>query len=88
MEIERSALAVHPHATTVESFQSAVSWPAIFCGAAVAAATSLILLALGSGLGLASVSPWSEGGVSPTTFTVGAAIWLIVIGGSQFFGPR
>ena len=78
MDVERSALAVHPHGTTVESSQSAVSWPAIFCGAAVAAATSLILVALGSGLGLASASPWSDSGVSPATFTVAAAIWLIV----------
>jgi pyocin large subunit-like protein len=64
--------------TTAESSQSAVSWSAILCGAAVAAATSLILVALGSGLGLASVSPWSDRGLSPAAFTAGAAIWLIV----------
>jgi hypothetical protein len=78
LQVERSALGVQPHDTAVESSHSAVSWPAIFCGAAVAAATSLILLALGSGVGMASVSPWSDSGVSPTTFTVAAAIWLIV----------
>jgi hypothetical protein len=64
--------------TTAESSQSAVSWSAILSGATVAASTSLILVALGSGLGLASVSPWSDRGMSPTTFTAGAAIWLIV----------
>ncbi len=57
---------------------SAVSWPAIIAGAMVAAATSVLLLALGSGFGLASVSPWA-GGASPMTFTVMTGIWLIVM---------
>jgi hypothetical protein len=58
--------------------KSAASWPAIIAGAFVAGGASLILLALGSGLGFASVSPWSGQGVSATTFTVTTAIWLIV----------
>lgn len=74
--VEESALA--PRGTTAESSQSAVSWSAILCGATVAASTSLVLVALGSGLGLASVSPWSDRGLSPAAFTAGAAIWLIV----------
>jgi hypothetical protein len=63
----------------VESAVSAVSWAAIIAGAVVACAVSLILLALGSGLGLASVSPWAERGASATTFTVMTAIWLVVV---------
>jgi hypothetical protein len=59
--------------------QSAASWPAIFAGAFVAAAVSLVLLALGSGLGFASISPWPSHGVSGMTFAVTAAIWLIVM---------
>ncbi len=59
--------------------QSAVSWPAIFAGAAVAVAASVILLALGTGLGFASISPWSGHGVSATTFAITSAIWLIVM---------
>jgi hypothetical protein len=62
-----------------ESPVSAASWPAIFAGAITAAATSLILVALGSGIGLASVSPWPHSGASATTFTVMTAIWLIVV---------
>ena len=58
--------------------KSAASWAAIIAGAFVAGGASLILLALGSGLGFASVSPWSGQGVSATTFTVATAIWLIV----------
>jgi hypothetical protein len=60
------------------SGKSAASWPAIFAGAFVAIAASLILAALGSGLGFAEISPWHGHGVSATTFTVTAAIWLIV----------
>lgn len=65
-------------ATVVSPGKSVVSWPAIIAGAFVAAAASLILLALGSGLGFASISPWPGHGVSEATFNVTAAIWLIV----------
>jgi hypothetical protein len=58
--------------------KSAASWPAIFAGAFVAISVSLVLIALGSGLGFAAVSPWPGRGVSATTFTVTTAIWLIV----------
>jgi len=72
-----------PYATTgqqtVESSKSAVSWGAIIAGAVVAAAVSLILLALASGLGLASVSPWPDSGASLKTFSVMTAIGLIVV---------
>ena len=58
--------------------KSAASWPSIIAGAFVAASATLILVALGSGLGLASISPWHNHGVSVTTFAVTGAIWLIL----------
>ena len=61
-----------------QSSRSAVAWQAIIAGAFAAAGATLILLALGSGLGFASISPWSDHGVSATTFTITAAIWLLV----------
>lgn len=61
------------------SSSPSVSWPAIWAGATVAGATSLVLAALGSGLGLASTSPWPGAGVSAGAFTVMAGIWLIVV---------
>jgi hypothetical protein len=67
------------HSGVVESTISAVSWPAIIAGAFAMAAAAVILLALGSGLGFASVSPWYNSGPSATTFGVLAAIWLIVV---------
>lgn len=65
-------------ATTRSHSPSAASWPAIIAGAFVATAVSLILLALGSGLGFASMSPWPNKGVSGMTFAVTCAIWLIL----------
>jgi hypothetical protein len=57
--------------------KSAASWSAIIAGAFVAAGVSLVLLALGSGLGFAATSPWHDGGL--TSFAVTTAIWFIVI---------
>src|SRR5580698_5179085 len=57
---------------------SAVSWAAIGAGAFVMAAVSLVLLALGSGLGFAAISPWPSAGISGMTLAVTAAIWLIL----------
>jgi hypothetical protein len=58
--------------------KSAASWPSIIAGAFVAAGTSLILVALGGGLGFAAISPWANHGASITAFAVTTAIWLIV----------
>lgn len=65
---------VYPEST--HSHASAVSWGAILAGAAGGAALSLILLMLGTGLGLSSVSPWASYGVTATTFGVSTILWL------------
>ena len=61
-----------------EAPSSGVSWPAVLAGAFAAAALSLILLALGTGGGLSSVSPWSNMGASASAIGIGAIVWLIV----------
>lgn len=58
---------------------SGVSWAAIIAGGVSAAAISVILLLFGTGLGLSSISPWAGSGVSVASFTVLAAIWLIIV---------
>jgi hypothetical protein len=58
---------------------SAVAWPAIFSGAFAAFAVTLVLVALGSGIGLTTVSPWEGSGASAKAFTIGAGIWIIVV---------
>jgi hypothetical protein len=65
--------------TTVDSNTSAVSWASIAGGAVAAAALTLLLVALGTGLGLSAVSPWADSGVSATTFKVGSGIYLVVV---------
>ncbi|MGH7046921.1 MAG: hypothetical protein ACREE2_11115, partial [Stellaceae bacterium] len=70
---------VATHLSPVESPVSAISWAAIIAGAFAIAAIALILLALGAGLGFASISPWSNRGASASTFGVVAAVWLIVV---------
>jgi hypothetical protein len=62
-----------------DAYSSGLSWGAVIAGAFVAAALSLILLALGAGLGLSAVSPWSNIGASASTLGKGAILWLIVI---------
>jgi len=59
-----------------EAYSSGVSWSAVIAGAFVAASLSLILLALGAGAGLSSVSPWNAGSASSRLSFV-AIIWLI-----------
>ena len=62
-----------------ESNLSGVTWSAVLAGAAVSAALGLILLALGTGLGLSSVSLWSTVGVSASAISKAAVIWLILM---------
>jgi hypothetical protein len=64
-------------AETVETEESTLAWGAVIAGAVVAAALTLLLAALGVGLGLSVVSPWSDQGVSATTFHVGAGLYLL-----------
>jgi hypothetical protein len=62
-----------------DSSASSVSWAAVIAGALGAVATTLILLMVGSGLGLTMVSPWANAGVTATTFAVSSIIWLVIV---------
>jgi hypothetical protein len=62
-----------------EANASGVSWAAVIGGAFDCAALSLILLALGAGLGLSTVSPFSNVGASASTIGTAAILWLIVM---------
>jgi hypothetical protein len=59
--------------------RSLVSWGAVIAGAIAACTLTLLLVALGVALGLTAVSPWSNEGVSATTFKVGAGVYMIVV---------
>src|ERR1700728_4687886 len=73
-----SRRAVHD-AGSDEANSSGVSWSAVLAGSLVTAALSLILLALGTGLGFASVSVWSGVGASASTIGTAAILWFILI---------
>lgn len=67
---------VTPNEPVINNVASAVSWGAIFAGAASIATLSIILLILGTGLGFSVVSPWAYHGISATTFGLTAIGWL------------
>ena len=67
----------HSSAQQMEGNASGVSWSAVIAGAFVMAALYLILLALGAGLGLSTVSVWSNQGVSTSTFGTASILWII-----------
>jgi hypothetical protein len=62
-----------------EANASGVSWAAVIAGGVVSAALAVSLLALGAGLGLSSVSPWSNSGLSAPVMGAAAVIWLFVV---------
>jgi hypothetical protein len=64
---------------TTTSEVGAVSWGAVIAGAVGAAALSLVLFVLGTGLGLAVVSPWVSESISGTAVGVSTIIWVTVV---------
>ena len=68
-----------PVAGLVEPSVSGVSWAAVLAGAVASCALTLVLLSLGTGLGLSAVSPWGNAGVSATTFKIGTGLYFIVM---------
>ncbi|AMN43132.1 hypothetical protein RHPLAN_47060 [Rhodoplanes sp. Z2-YC6860] len=65
--------------TDIAADATTLSWGAVIAGAVASAAMTLLLLALGVGLGLSVVSPWSDQGVSASTFSVGAGLFMIAV---------
>lgn len=58
---------------------SGVSWAAVLAGALAALALTLVLLWFGTGMGFSVVSPWSESGISASTFKIGTGLYLVVV---------
>src|SRR4051794_41270069 len=70
---------VHTERSVAGDGMSAASWASIAAGAVATAALTLALLALGAGLGLSSISPWADSGVSAATFKTGTGIYLVLV---------
>lgn len=62
-----------------EGSRPAVVWGPIFAGAFAAIVATVVLMLLGSGLGLTLVSPWSAESASLTTIAASTAIWLVIV---------
>ena len=73
-----NAIAAQP-ALAASPDKGAVSWGAVFAGAVGAAALSLILILLGTGLGLSVVSPWAHEGISGVTASVSTVLWVTFV---------
>ena len=58
---------------------STVSWGAILAGGFTAAAVTLIVVAFGIGVGLSVVSPWNGEGISATTASWSAGLFLVAV---------
>ena len=56
---------------------SAMSWSSAIAGALAALAVSFLVIALGTGIGLAVASPYGNG-PSASTLTVAGAIWMVL----------
>ena len=63
----------------IEASKSAVSWAAIFAGTVVAISISLVLLTLGSGLGLASLTPSARSAASSGSLAALFTVWIVVV---------
>jgi hypothetical protein len=63
----------------IEASKSAVSWAAIFAGTVVAISITLVLLTLGSGLGLASLTPSARSTASSGGLAALVTVWIVVV---------
>ena len=57
----------------------AASWQAVAAGGLATVAATLLLVALGAGMGFSSVSPWPSAGATAGTFAILTAVWLIAV---------
>jgi hypothetical protein len=58
--------------------EHAVCWGAIIAGAFAAAGMTLILATLGTATGLAMVTPWSDSGITASTFKIATGAYLVL----------
>jgi hypothetical protein len=82
--MEYAKTAVSTPVQVVESDLRHVDWPAIFAGAFLATALTIVLLSFGAAFGLSMTSPKSGEGVSLRWITIAGGIWLIWTAVSSF----
>jgi hypothetical protein len=70
-------MAIGVNTATDTTFPHYVDWGAIILGAFVASATSMVLFAFGTGIGLSTLSPYPGESVSKATYFVLLGLWTI-----------
>jgi hypothetical protein len=63
---------------------SYLDWPAVFAGAVVASAISLVLVTFGSAIGLSLTSPFDNAGMSAVGLAIALGLWLVWVQVSSF----
>src|SRR6185312_17164473 len=66
-------------AVVAQEANTGVAWDAVAAGAVAAAAFTVLLVALGAGLGFSAISPWSDSGLSAGGFRTATGIYLVLI---------
>lgn len=61
------------------SAASGICWASVIAGAVVSLAVTVVLLWFGTALGLTVASPWTNSGVSATTFKIATGLYLVVV---------
>lgn len=79
--VERTTVIVPNAAATANGY---VDWPAVFAGAAVAAAISFVLSTFGTAVGLTMVSPFEGEGLRPTAVLIAFGLWSVWVMVSSF----
>jgi hypothetical protein len=64
--------------------RSYLDWPAVFAGAVVASAISLVLVTFGSAIGLSLTSPFDNAGMSAVGLAIALGLWLVWVQVSSF----
>jgi hypothetical protein len=64
--------------------RSYLDWPAVFAGAVVASAISLVLVTFGSAIGLSLTSPFDNTGMSAVALAIALGLWLVWVQVSSF----
>jgi hypothetical protein len=71
--------------TTADTDASSyLDWPAVFAGAVVASAISLVLITFGSAIGLSLASPFDNTGMSAVGLAIALGLWLVWVQVSSF----
>ncbi|MGB3643559.1 MAG: hypothetical protein WBA15_03695 [Mesorhizobium sp.] len=84
MTIIEEETAIVAGGTADADARSYLDWPAVFAGAVLASAISLVLITFGSAIGLSLTSPFENTGMSAVGLAIALGLWLVWVQVSSF----